>query len=207
MLRTGQLVLLCLSFSQLPAFSSTIVFSTYGPNDTYDLTRAYTVGMTMTAGNSFLPQFTGPLQEIDFALSNATGNGTVNVQLLTDSGGAPGTLIESYTVTVTSTFPSAGSVVPALSVIHPILHEDTAYWLILSADTGSDNPWYFNSIGITGPRFETGLIVPDTMATFRVIESSVAAPEPSVFVLMALGLATVAGLRRRHAAARESIQL
>jgi hypothetical protein len=199
--RIGPLVFLCMGFSQVSSFASVTAFSTYGPGDVYDSTRGYTVGLSFTGGASFLPEFTGPLGEIDFALGNERGSNTVNAQLLTDVGGVPGVVIENYTLNVTNSFASPGSVVVGTSTLHPVLQAGTHYWLMLSSDSASNNPWYPNSIGVVGPQYEAGTIKQDTLGTFRVIESSVFTPEPAPLAITALGLAAVTLLKKRRAAA------
>jgi hypothetical protein len=177
------------------SFGTTVVFTTYAPGNVYNTSGSYTVGSGFIEGNLFQPSLTGVLKEIDFALSNLSGSPNVNIQLLTDNNNAPGTLIESYTVTATTPFPSTGVVVPALSTVRPILDAEKAYWLLLSSDSASNNPWYFNSVGATGMRYVNGIITPDSiMATFSVVDDPLLAPEPSSFFPLLLVLAFSAAM-------------
>lgn len=194
MLRIGPLAFLSLMTLSC-SFGTTVVFTTYAPGNVYNTSGSYTVGSGFIEGNLFQPSLTGVLKEIDFALSNLSGSPNVNIQLLTDNNNAPGTLIESYTVTATTPFPSTGVVVPALSTVRPILDAEKAYWLLLSSDSASNNPWYFNSVGATGMRYVNGIITPDSiMATFSVVDDPLLAPEPSSFFPLLLVLAFSAAM-------------
>jgi hypothetical protein len=191
MLRIGPVVLVSLALP-FSTFASGIVFSTYAPGLTYG-TVGYTVGSGWTSGNLFQPSLTGVLQEVDFAIGNETGDTVVNIQLLTNDNGNPGTLLESYTINATNKFSSAGAFEPALSVVHPILDAEKQYWLLVTSDAVSDNPWYFNSLGVQGSRYENGTITIDNMATFQVVDSQLLAPEPSTFALGFLALLMLFG--------------
>lgn len=194
MLRIGPLAFLSLMTLSC-SFGTTVVFTTYAPGNVYNTSGSYTVGSGFIEGNLFQPSLTGVLKEIDFALSNLSGSPNVNIQLLTDNNNAPGTLIESYTVTATTPFPSTGVVVPALSTVRPILDAEKAYWLLLSSDSASNNPWYFNSVGATGMRYVNGIVTPDSvMATFSVVDDPLLAPEPSSFFPLLLVLAFSAAM-------------
>lgn len=194
MLRIGPLAFLSLMTLSC-SFGTTVVFTTYAPGNVYNTSGSYTVGSGFIEGNLFQPSLTGVLKEIDFALSNLSGSPNVNIQLLTDNNNAPGTLIESYTVTATTPFPSTGVVVPALSTVRPILDAQKAYWLLLSSDSASNNPWYFNSVGATGMRYVNGIVTPDSvMATFSVVDDPLLAPEPSSFFPLLLVLAFSAAM-------------
>lgn len=194
MLRIGPLAFLSLMTLSC-SFGTTVVFTTYAPGNVYNTSGSYTVGSGFIEGNLFQPSLTGVLKEIDFALSNLSGSPNVNIQLLTDNNNAPGTLIESYTVTATTAFPSTGVVVPALSTVRPILDAEKAYWLLLSSDSASNNPWYFNSVGATGMRYVNGIVTPDSvMATFSVVDDPLLAPEPSSFFPLLLVLAFSAAM-------------
>jgi hypothetical protein len=212
MLRVGPLALLSLVVLAFPAFGATIVFSTYAPGATYDPIAAYTVGMGYTTGNLFQPSMSGKLTEIDLALGHYPGtqDDIVNIQLMTDNNGAPGSLLEAFTVQATSPFGTQGTVVPALSVAQPILDADQAYWLLMTSDAQSNNPWYYNTLNVTGlvwSSWNNGTFFPDSpMATFTVFDSEIYAPEPSSFALvvcaLCLGVAVRALLIRRLATRR-----
>ena len=182
MLRHGLLIVVCL-FCQIPLSASILAFTTYGPGDTYDTRRGYTVGAGYTGGNLFMPFTTGPFYEVDLALAYAQGSHTVQVELAMDSGGAPGAVIESFSVNVNNTFGSPGAVVQVFSVLQPVLQAGTPYWLLATTDASSNDPWYYSSIGVTGPRFDGTTVFTDTMAAFRVLEATAAGPtntpEPS----------------------------
>jgi hypothetical protein len=204
MFRVGPLALLSLVLFTSPAFGASIVFSTYAPGNTYDPIAAYTVGVGYTEGNLFQPSMTGKLEEIDLALGHFpdVGNDVVNVQLLTNNNGTPGSLLEAFTVYATSPLGSQGTVVAALSVAQPILDADQAYWLLVTSDAQSNNPWYYNSLEINGLTWNTwnnGTYYPDsTMAAFRVFDSEIYAPEPSSFVLVVCALCVGVGVRARR---------
>jgi hypothetical protein len=182
------------------------VFDSYAPGNTYDIAGlALTVGNGYTEGNLFRPTLSGYLLQIDFALGYMVGSNTVDIQLRADNGGTPGALIESYNaLLVTNTYPSQGSVVSAISTLQPVLQGGTPYWVLVSADARSNDPWYLNSVGMTGPYYMIGPSAPggaistDTLGTFRVIDD-VIIPEPAaaVSVLSALCCGVFAFRRRR----------
>jgi hypothetical protein len=193
---------------QTSSFANTLVFTSYGPGDTYDTTLGYTLGQGYSEGNLFQPSMTGMLAEIDLALSHYIGSTVVNMQLMTDNNNMPGTVIESFTLNPTTAFGTQGVAVPAISVLHPILDAQKTYWLILSSDSASANAWYNNSQGMVGPRYCSGpvpcfmntnaLVMPYTMAAFDVVDSQILAPEPSTFLLMAGALLGGLAVRLRR---------
>jgi hypothetical protein len=182
---------------QMPLFGAVVTFDTYGPGDTYG-TIGYTIGSGQTSGDLFAPSFTGNLFEIDLALSNARGSNFVNVQLTADNNGAPGSVIESYTVVATNVFSSPGSVVQALSTLHPLLTAGTNYWLLATTDDASLDPWYFSITGATGLRYSTmSGVTTDTMAAFRVL-SIPQVPEPSTLFAGLVLAGAMLSRRFRH---------
>jgi hypothetical protein len=181
---------------------------------------SYTVGNGFTEDNLFQPSLTGALDHIDLSLGHQSGpSNSVNVQLLTDNGGTPGTLLETWGVTVTNVFGSQGSSIqefpqnlgkllssiPALSAVHPILDADKAYWLLATSDSSSNNPWYLSTLVINGPQYDSGAnpnVYTFELAAFDVYDGQIFSPEPSssALILGALCVGLAARSRRNRTA-------
>ena len=193
-----------------------VVFNDFGPGDSYGasgyelgydhnvgLTSEIACGFTVAAGQNYT------LSEIDFAASIVSGTNAIGVALLADSGGVPGTTLESWTVSGLGQYPALTPPEVVISTLHPTLLAGQQYWLALTmGDSTTFAVWHNNSIGVTGP----GYVISDGRGTlyegdtgfvgaFRVEGTSSAVPEPST--LAGAGIAVFLGLgyawRRRKA--------
>jgi hypothetical protein len=192
-----------------------VVYSSFGPGDSYDATVGWAVfgadsvfGYQLDMGFQFQSGSTAALTRIDAAFRLHDGTGAVDFSLYADDGsGHLGSLIETFSNV--GPFDDAPTIVSAFSTLHPILTSGQMYWLVASTvDDGSNISWNFNDLSTTGnalgrrdgaePRYYSDL----DQSVFRV--SGQAIPEPASIVLCGLGIVGAAGLarsRRRPAAA------
>jgi hypothetical protein len=151
-------------------------------------------------GTTFITTGGGTLSSIFLAV-----DGTVDdsVGLYTDSGGQPGTLLESWSLTFAPPFSSVPSAVTLTSVDQPFLSSGTQYWLVVSTPTPlSEIGWAENDENVIGGRWISSTSVNalvqdlpgDTTPGIQLNSSS--APEPATELLIGVG-GLVLLLRRR----------
>ena len=131
-----------------------VVYSNFGPDMAFDpvLSHGWTINgfLGPDIGQQAIAQEFTPAQDATFssaqvALTLVSGPGSVRVFLQADVAGLPGTVIEEIPV---SGLGSAPAVHTASSVLRPLLHQGTPYWLSVAA--GADGVlagWNWNSIG------------------------------------------------------------
>jgi hypothetical protein len=145
--------------------------------------------------------FTSPgnydLTQIDLGLTFSEGTNSAVISLLTDVGGAPGALLDSWPI---SNQPISTPPVTTISGISGItLLSGDSYFLQVSpgADDTRDG-WSFNNTGATGTVYEP----PDggtdvTLPAFDVLGTPVATPEPGTIAICAAALLGLMAFRRR----------
>jgi len=119
------------------ANASTIIYSTFNPGDTYDVTSGWTIGGTsvLVQALQFTPTESGMVQTIEIAAFRLSGGTAVDVSLMTDAGDQPGSVLETVPVCCFGDVPSIQS---ANSVLHPNLSAGTKYWLVVSPVAAGD---------------------------------------------------------------------
>src|SRR5271157_4612032 len=188
-------VLLTFSFALLLAgvgqVRADIIFSDLGPGDSYKGSFGYVVDSSDAVSTPFTPTVTSVLSEVELAMGTNFGGGNqVIVQLQNDNAGSPGSIIESYSISVLPTFGGSSSdhLSVAFSSLDPTLTAGTQYWLsVLPAVPSTLVNWNVNSTGYTGLalssdggatwNFSSSRVEP----AFRVDSAPV--PEPSSLVL------------------------
>jgi hypothetical protein len=204
------LAALALQYGPAAQARAGVIFNNYGPGDTYFLLNGSSIGgppgnyfehgsaFTVTGG-----AFT--LDRIELAIGLVTGPNILDVSLMSDAAGKPGTVIESIHLVNMMQQDLAMLLPPVVadSALHPVLEEGTQYWVVASAPVGTDAIWHpppEDDIGPHAARFNGGDWVVDTNNTreaFRVTGTQVVA-EPASLILVAIGIAGMVGYASRR---------
>jgi hypothetical protein len=206
-----------------------IIFNNFGPGDGYDTSQGWQVGASPLGGprleqaTAFTPtgaSFT--FDQVAIALSRSgfsTGPNLIDVALTTSSGGAPGTVLETFRfVGAMGLFGLFSPPLVADSVLHPLLLEGTQYWLVASVPQPTTlADWNLASPVDLGRRAFREVGGPWQVAdatvrgAFRVSGTPVggtAVPEPTALTLLSSGVVGLLGhawRRARHRSARAAV--
>ena len=134
-----------------------IIINKFGPGDAYTVDYGYAVtnlGPTwgyiyVETGTSFIPIGSNySLDRIELAIAIWSGSNELDVLLMTDDNGKPGTIIETFHFSeAMGPYGFPNPLLGANSVLHPLLNVDTKYWLVCSATVpGTDLLWNMNLI-------------------------------------------------------------
>ena len=201
------------------ARSQQILFSNLGPQDAYDSGVSYAVRGPAAYGERqwIADRFTLAdgvyrLDEAALPLIRDSGTDRMNLFLLSDAGGLPGMVLDTFTLTGIPSQSSA--LLSAYSTQHPLLTGGTAYWFGVTPTSDTEARWFLNSTGQLGPCAENSLGLwsaetPDPMqGAFQlsgVLVSGSATPEPGTWALLgsSLGVGLCMLQRARRARKRE----
>jgi hypothetical protein len=218
-------LMVCAALFATPAvsLSETIVFSNFGPGNSYNTNLGNFVGNDFAGdvaaeGDTFVPGSSVHFSSLDIALS-CFGHGLCaddfTASLNQDNGGVPGTtVLESFTVHGSS-LGLLGVKNPPLvltSVLSPFLTAGTPYWVTVSSDVNNSIVWNWNSTSdpsseVFSPNAEADwFALGFTPGAYQVNASSITTPEPSTLVLLVFTMLPLLGLRNFSAVIRSPTQ-
>lgn len=174
-------------------------------------TAASTTGTLWQPAFSFTPGSTSYFTELDVALGITSGANSVTVELMSDSGGQPGSVLQSWSV---NGLPSLGTCCALQTLLGNgtiPLTSGTPYWVaVLPAGADTRAGWNLNSTGAAGTQFENqgaGWFQYSTSQALGAFEvqgvqnPGTGVPEPGTAVLtLAAGMLALLGKLRRRCA-------
>ena len=168
---TGPITLLGSTASARPSVAPALgpggaIFDNFGTNHAYSCCVGWTVSEpgsvvgTSMAANAFTPTQAAVVTRIEIALSNVLGTNNATIELTSDSGGLPGTVLESEAVSGQPSFGTCCGFTTVFTASIPVL-AGHRYWVGAIAGPNDANDtwdaWTWNSTGQTGPvAFDSG---------------------------------------------------
>jgi hypothetical protein len=198
------------------AIASEIIYSTFGPGQSYNTYSGQPVGTfpysdettNMEAAVSFSPSQSYAFDSIAVAalFSSFSTSDQFTVSLARDSGtNAPGVVVETFSFTGIIDSPTVYS---ASSLLHPQMTAGEKYWVVMSSDDllSIYLQWLDTDQPITGEIASRNALYTDwvvnyadfgSVPAFEFQGTTAALPEPVSLLLLGLGIAGLAGARGR----------
>jgi hypothetical protein len=152
----------------------------------------------------FNPSVTSVFGQIELPLASVSGSGSVVVELMTNSGGAPGSVIESWTPSIGST----SAMVTVSSAVLPTLKHGTNYWVAVTTTGSLEVNWFTTTTNIRGADLFLGSWVSSSGSTKPAVAVlSFAAPEPSTGGLASAALLAVLVALRQKTKLLKSLEM
>jgi hypothetical protein len=186
----------------------TVIFSSFGPGDTYDSGSGAGVqgpdsgyGL-FTSGFSFVPASTLTLDTVQIAIGTLSGSNAFSLAIQAADGpsGMPGTVLETFEVNgQMQPFGVVNPLITITSVARPELDAGINYWLVSAGEGDARAAWNLNDLGLSGTyySYQGGrevLLNDQSIGAFRI--SGV--PEPGGAWLVILGFVVFHVHRLRH---------
>jgi hypothetical protein len=178
-----------------------IIFSNFGPNNSYDPGGGWQFGAVQPNAiqDIAVPFHVGSqpvtLDQVQVAMGLMSTPNVVTLEIVPSVQGAPGPdsqALESFQLTNKLPFLSGNGPLLVDSALHPLLDANASYWLVAAAAQPTEAIWYDNNLPVSGGTFAyrvndrpwTAQAV-DAIPVFAILGSPV--PEPVTVHLLGIG--------------------
>jgi hypothetical protein len=194
----------------IAAAADTVIFSDFGPGNSYDTSTGWTLGgpnspvCCQEIAMQFTPGTTINLKQIDLAAGWVLGTNSLTLQLAVDNNGASGTILETWTLGPMGSFGQNNPPLTAISVLNPLLQAGTVYDIVAIPADDEWAAWNLNDQGVNGQFLfstdvgQTWNTTFGTLGAFDVIGGTTGGvPEPASLFLLGSGVAMLASKLKR----------
>src|SRR5262245_7408762 len=155
-------VVWALTLAAAPAAQAAPIFSNFGPGFSYDITTGNPVGDPFFTGDTVFAEGVGFATGSDATIGSVSiALGYVfsppplpfSVALMSDVGGLPAVVLESFTIVANSLelFGNNNAPVVLTSLLNPVLSAGNHYWLTVIAPSEDNIAWNLNNTSDTSP--------------------------------------------------------
>jgi hypothetical protein len=187
--------------------ADSILFNTFGPGHSSNCCQGWaeygsSAPVPDIVAMAFTPGVTSTLGRIDVAIGWGNTSNQYTLALMTNNGGVPGTILESWSVTSSFNDTCSNCFNTVFATQHIVLQAGVQYFLVPFPSSSFNGSWHQNIQGTLGTivvsrdggnTWSPAIAVP-TLGAFDV-RSTV--PEPSTLVLLASGSLGMLGAARR----------
>ncbi len=186
-----------------------VVFSNFGPGDSYAVQGLFVGGdqaypnvsydLDLASRFQLSPSASYTVDSVDIVLANIRGTNAARLHLFSEKSGRPNKLLDTIHLSDLPIEPaftlSLTPLTTALSVQNPTLKAGEAYWLAVDVSGDTEVRWNIHALGKQGSlgyatRIDGGrwkpISVPPPNGTFRIHGTLV--PEPSASLLIVIGM-------------------